>query len=138
MLSIRDNRQINTLFAALLSVAALTACQTTGTSTHNYDKRIDSARFDPPTQYAGEYQGKLYVKRLPPLDPNAPDDVLRACARLGVPSVTGKPRGCAWVSEDLSECWIITIDRPAYGTTPEAVLAHELGHCNGWPEHHPV
>lgn len=135
MLSMRVHRKVHTLFAALFSVSALTACNTTGT--HNYDKRIDNARFDPPQRYAGEYKGKLHVMRLPPIDPNAPDDVLRACARLGVPSVTGKPRGCYWLSADKSECWIVIIDRPAYGTTPEAVLAHELGHANGWPAHHP-
>lgn len=125
-----DTKAVNVLFAALLAL-------TTSGVVQAQDKRIEAARWDPPTRYAMPYKGRLHLRRLPPAG-LAKINVLTECEKLGIPSVTGKPRGCAWHSADFSECWVITIDRPYYGTTPEAVLTHELGHCNGWEGHHPV
>lgn len=96
----------------------------------------DHATWDPPAPYNRPYTGKLTVHKLPP------KMVTEVCARLFAERgrklfSTNKQRGCAVSSDSDRACTVVIIDRYVFGTTPEAVLRHELGHCNGWPSHHP-
>jgi hypothetical protein len=92
------------------------------------------ATWDPPARYDKPFPGRTVVRQLPPRQ------VANACRELfgarGLDIAVGlAQRGCAVHLGD--QCQIISIDRPAYGTTPEAVIRHERGHCNGWPADHP-
>lgn len=95
---------------------------------------LNIATWDPPERYTGEYYGILKIEMA------RPERVERKCRRLfdkhgrDWPTYK-KQRGCAVT--DGKTCWIISADRPVYGTTPTAILRHELGHCNGWEPHHP-
>ena len=93
----------------------------------------DRAEWNPPARFDHPFSGKLVVRRLPQ------PEVIAACRDLvrGLASVavTYRQRGCARLRD--GRCTIIMIDRPFRGTRPEAVLRHEVGHCNGWPADHP-
>jgi hypothetical protein len=91
------------------------------------------AEWNPPARYDVPFPGAMHVYRM------HPREVPAACgnlfARYGLNIQTGPmQRGCA--AYEGNKCEIVTIDRPAYGTTPEAVLRHERGHCNGWGADH--
>lgn len=94
----------------------------------------DRAEWNPPAQYDVPFDGKLHLM------PRAPAEVSGACAHLfewaGLDlAVSPRQRGCAvYIGK---QCWIVHIDRPVYGTSPAAVIRHEVGHCNGWPSWHP-
>lgn len=96
----------------------------------------DDPEWNPPARYDHPYEGKLTVIRLPQAD------VVKACDELFKANnpkrrTSMQQRGCsAWVKREAI-CTVITIDAPYLGATPEAVLRHELGHCNGWPADHP-
>jgi hypothetical protein len=92
------------------------------------------AEWNPPPQYDHEFPGKTEVTLL------HPRDVPSACRKMFRDgghkiAVTQQQRGCAIRYGKV--CKIIAIDRPRYGTTPEAVIRHERGHCNGWHHSHP-
>ncbi len=79
----------------------------------------------PPPEFAGPYEGKLTVNRVPLAD------MAQHCRN--VPRVTG----CAyWDSIKLSYCtvWIPSDVSPQMEA---AILKHELGHCNGWKHYYP-
>jgi hypothetical protein len=91
--------------------------------------------WDPPARYAGPYTGELTVivadfKRIPHL-----------CRQLFIDAgitnfrVSQRQRGCAHVEAD--RCTIVIPRGHAYGSSQEAVMRHELGHCAGWPADHP-
>lgn len=93
----------------------------------------ESLSFRPPVRFAGAYDGKLSVERL------KPRNAIQRCFEM-----TGKrPKyGCAIRAIDLSWCLVVIpnkIVRRPHGNfmRPREVLRHELGHCNGWPAHHP-
>lgn len=88
----------------------------------------DDPTWNPPAKYDHPYKGKLRVYYLPP------KQVVTVCKKL-IKSATLEQRGCA-VHDDKS-CTVIVVDKPYKGATPKAVLRHELGHCQGWPSHHP-
>jgi hypothetical protein len=77
----------------------------------------------PPAEYAHPYQGKLTVYRVP-------------LAEMGE-HCRNVPRalGCAyWDRHALAYCTVyVPNDLPAKAEA--AILAHELGHCNGWIHH---
>lgn len=92
------------------------------------------AEWNPPARYDHAYTGKLMLTKLPQAQ------MQRACRQLfsqyGYSDTTsGEQRGCAIPGKDV--CIIVTIDKTYKATTPDAVLRHELGHCNGWPSSHP-
>ena len=92
------------------------------------------AEWNPPPRYDTPYAGDLHTMPRPPAMVAAACAGLFAWADLDI-QVSMEQRGCAVYNG--RECWVIHIDRDAYGTTPEAVLRHEIGHCNGWPANHP-
>jgi len=76
---------------------------------------------EPPPQYDHPYHGHVIEQRLSPLQ------MMLTCH--------GPGESCAWV--DGGVCHIAL---PA-GEKDRRLLAlirqHEIGHCNGWPAHHP-
>lgn len=91
------------------------------------------AEWNPPAQYDKPFPGRMVVRQMPPRQ------VPGACQQMfdarGMNLTAGfGQRGCAVQVGD--QCQVITIDRPAYGTTPDAVVRHERGHCNGWGADH--
>ena len=86
----------------------------------------------PPPQYDQFYPGRLAIVRL------ATEDEVRAiCSNARW--VVSRAMACArhW---GLTRCdiYIAADDVLAQvGLTFEVALRHELGHCNGWPAHHP-
>lgn len=95
------------------------------------------AEWNPPARYAGPYDGKLIEWRLPR------EQVARECARLKTfyrgaeHAQNPQQRGCAFVWKEQKVCHIVYIDKPFGLSMPEAVRAHEIGHCRGWPADHP-
>lgn len=84
----------------------------------------EDAQWNPPPQYDKPFPGPTVVVTVPPAE------VKRACRPLNAKWETDRARGCARVIDGT--CHIVTIKFPFYGTTPEYVLRHERGHCNGW------
>jgi hypothetical protein len=90
----------------------------------------------PPAAFDKSYKGKLTVVRV-----NTEKEVSAVCAATWLPYKLGcathsgpQTKDGAWAA-----CRVIIaaddIIREA-GYTPEIVLRHELGHCNGWPGDH--
>lgn len=95
----------------------------------------NDAEWNPPARFDHPYKGEILVRQLPQ------DKVFEACRVLfniyGIEAAAyAEQRGCAILTSSHS-CLIVTIDKPYMGTTPEAVLRHENGHCTGWPASHP-
>lgn len=97
----------------------------------------DDAEWNPPARYDHAYKGELTLRHLPP------DQVYPVCAKmLAEANGTDKGtypgmRGCSVRSENGTKCNVVVVDRVWKKATPEAILRHELGHCNGWPFEHP-
>lgn len=96
---------------------------------------VNDSTWNPPARFDFPYKGELTVKRLPQVD------VVEACRVLftlydvqAKASLTS--RGCAVITSKNS-CIVVTVDKTYKRATPEAVLRHEMGHCNGWPANHP-
>jgi hypothetical protein len=91
--------------------------------------------WNPPARFDFPYKGELTVKRLPQ------DQVFDACRVLFKlydvrAAAYLNQRGCSIITSSNS-CLVVTVDKPFKGATPESVLRHEIGHCNGWPADHP-
>lgn len=89
--------------------------------------------WNPPARYDHAYTGKLLLKKLPQAS------MQKACrqlfAKYGLRDTTSmQQHGCAKSFPD--RCIVIITDEAYMGATPEAVLRHELGHCNGWSGEH--
>ncbi|MBB5663267.1 hypothetical protein GGE68_001443 [Rhizobium leguminosarum] len=90
--------------------------------------------WNPPARFDHTYSGRLMLTQLPQ------SKMQKACqqlfAKYGLKDTTSfQQHGCAKAFPD--RCIVITIDKTYMGATPDAVLRHELGHCNGWPGDHP-
>lgn len=95
----------------------------------------DDAEWNPPARFDHPYKGELLVRRIPQ------ESVVEACRVLfsiyRVPAMSHpEQRGCSILTSKHS-CLVVTIDEPYMRATPESVLRHEIGHCNGWPADHP-
>lgn len=90
---------------------------------------INDPEWNPPARFDHPYKGTLIIHRMPQ------SAVVEACANLmGIRSL--QRHGCsAFPKNNRCEIWIV--DKAYMGATPEAVLRHEIGHCNGWPSDHP-
>jgi hypothetical protein len=93
----------------------------------------------PPARYDHPYPGKMILRRIHPIDVPAACRALFERAELPEHKkrVVPTQRGCAVRFYATKVCEVITIDRTAYNTLPEAVIRHERGHCNGWRWNHP-
>lgn len=91
------------------------------------------AEWNPPAKFDRPFHGETAIRKL------HPKHIEPACKRLYSHYGMESPDtpGCAVLTNFGSRCYIIVIDRPFGGTTPEAVIRHEVGHCNGWPADHP-
>lgn len=89
--------------------------------------------WNPPAEFDGPFAGEMVVQRMPQANVQASCDAMFAWAGYDI-ETTPQQLGCA--AEVSGVCYIITIDRMTDGVTPQAVLRHERGHCNGWPEDH--
>ncbi|MRX31924.1 hypothetical protein [Aminobacter sp. MDW-2] len=97
----------------------------------------NDAEWNPPARYDHPYTGNLKVRYLPP------KDVYRLCAKM-LKDANGSEkgtypgmRGCSVLKKGGKRCNVVVVDRTWKKATPEAVLRHEIGHCNGWPFEHP-
>nr|WMC99348.1 hypothetical protein RAR13_11890 [Aminobacter aminovorans] len=97
----------------------------------------DDAEWNPPARFSGPYKGELTLRYLPP------EQVFPVCAKMLTEangSDTGTypgMRGCSVRSENGAKCSVVVSSKPVNKATPEAILRHEIGHCNGWPFAHP-
>jgi hypothetical protein len=88
----------------------------------------------PPARYDHPYPGALIVHKIP--QSQLPAACKALFARHNVSGrAFGDIRGCSAQGEKGWE--VITIDKTYKKATPDAVLRHETGHCNGWPSDHP-
>ena len=90
------------------------------------------AHSPPPVRFQGDYAGELTIHRVA--------DVAAKCAEFGpfVDDIVGcaiAGAGFCIVVIPESTVTIIADGRP-FRMTPNAVLAHEMGHCNGWGSDH--
>lgn len=91
--------------------------------------------WNPPARFDRPYTGPKRVRHL------APEEVYRECARM-LKEANGSERGTypgmrGCQTMDNGFCDIVVPDRVWKKATPEAILRHEYGHCNGWPFEHP-
>lgn len=87
--------------------------------------------WNPPPEYDHPYEGELIV-RYAPLD-----EVHEMCdAMLPAMQHRNFTLGCARRSQDNTSCLVVVLNKPIARITPEAVLRHEIGHCNGWGADH--
>ena len=84
--------------------------------------------WEPPSRFSGDYVGNLSVNTVNQKNVDVVCQML-----LGV---QGDYRGCAWA--DAESCIVFAADETYKGASTEAILRHEIGHCNGWPAHHPI
>lgn len=88
----------------------------------------------PPARYDHPYPGRLTIHKIPQPQLKAACNAL--FTRHDVPDkAIGDMRGCS--AQRANRCEIIAVDRTYKGATPQAVVRHETGHCNGWPSNHP-
>jgi hypothetical protein len=79
----------------------------------------------PPVEYDHPYKGKLTVTRS-----GSQSDIRMSCGPTPFPYHLG----CAKLAPE--GCYILMAEDDFIrknGWTPEIVLRHETGHCNGWP-----
>lgn len=97
----------------------------------------NDATWNPPPEYDHPYSGKLEKRYRPQAK------IMAECSALFVAdtgnSIGAYPgmKGCS--IQKPGHCIVVVIDkpvamkgRPGVLITPEAVLRHEIGHCNGW------
>jgi hypothetical protein len=83
----------------------------------------------PPVEYDHPYTGKLTIFRS-----SSQAEIKAKCP----PSSFPYHLGCGGPKAG-GECHILMADDETirkHGWTPEIVLRHEIGHCNGWPANH--
>lgn len=85
----------------------------------------DDAVWNPPPRF--DHEPTIPVK----IDEMDPFSLQGICGRIMGFTPGQYFRACTIPNLD-GTCYIFMIDRPAYGTTPQAVYRHERGHCNGW------
>jgi hypothetical protein len=95
----------------------------------------NDAEWNPPTRFDHAYSGKLTVRYLPQ------KQVVTACtnlfAKYKVPAKSfPNQHGCSAITSKTS-CTVIVVNETYMRATPQAVLRHEIGHCNMWPADHP-
>jgi len=83
----------------------------------------------PPVKFDFLYRGRLVIDRS-----SSQDEIKRRCPPTTFPYHLGcgGPQPGGW-------CHILMADDETirkYGWTPEIVLRHEMGHCNGWTLDH--
>lgn len=94
----------------------------------------------PPARYDHPYPGKIIVRMVHPRDVPAACRALFGSAGLEELKRAVRPdqMGCAVRWSNPMVCKVVIIDRPSKtGRTPEELIRHEIGHCNGWPADHP-
>jgi hypothetical protein len=80
----------------------------------------------PPLEYDYPYEGKLTIQRV-----NTVAELQDAC------NVTKWLLGCS--RPGATSCHIVLVADDVirkWGWTPELMMRHEMGHCNGWPGDH--
>ncbi len=98
-----------------------------------------SGLFNPPARYDHSPTSRVDIVRL------SVRDLQKACFNKRYPVAT--MAGCAKHLKNPDRCVIFVANRPIVNlglsaivaplVTPEMVLRHEMGHCNGWPANHP-
>lgn len=91
------------------------------------------AQILPPPEFDRPYTGRLTVDTVP---------TQRALAELCPHAAARTPNliGCTMRASDGGSCRVILVADSviiALGATRAKILRHEIGHCNGWPGHHP-
>ena len=85
-------------------------------------------RLDPPAQYDHAYAGEVDLRQI------SRANVWKECSRDGAVKMRRDVAGCARVQEGVC---IIHLAMKTRRAPLEAILRHEIAHCNGWPGHHP-
>jgi hypothetical protein len=86
---------------------------------------VGCAPIAPPAIYDHPFSGELLIKRVPR------DEANRMCNAYVI-SRTGSVAGCSYSMGN--RCVVIISTDSLYDK--EAVLRHEIAHCNGWPGDH--
>jgi hypothetical protein len=98
--------------------AALAACSTGAAAS----PLVPPERFDFP--YPGDVQINLMDARF----------VGKECREWGAGRSPSDAVGCAWVADD-GTCVVVIAMRTKKAPI-EAIIRHEIAHCNGWPPDH--
>jgi hypothetical protein len=83
---------------------------------------------DPPAEYNHPYTGELTVHLIDRAN------VWRECSENGRHKVRRDAAGCAELDGDTCTVYLAKRTRRA---PLDAILRHEIAHCNGWPADHP-
>lgn len=111
------------LMAALLCVAV---SKTTAEPYKVAPPTTRSANILPPLEYDYPYQGKLTVDRVDTIE-----KLQEVCG------ISKWALGCSWARG--ASCRIVLVADDVirqWGWTPELMMRHEHGHCNGWGGDH--
>jgi len=115
----------------ILAAMMLLASQAHGQSLA-YAPNRGNVKFLPPAEYDHKYEGRLQVIR------GSASLIAHLCP---APSPGYRMTCCAIRMAEGRECLVVLADDDlllrvgVYDS--KIVLRHEIGHCNGWPSHHP-
>jgi hypothetical protein len=76
---------------------------------------------EPPAQYDHPYRGAVIEQRL------SQWQIMQLCH--------GPATSCAWLSQGVCHIALPLDEKDA--RLIALIRQHEIGHCNGWPSHHP-
>lgn len=117
------------------TIAALTIATATLLTSPAAEAGPNDPTWNPPARYDHPFTGKVVLRRYAQRYLKSACDDLFARHHIKVETTYGM-RGCS--AAKGNRCEILTVDRTFEGATPNAVLRHEMGHCNGWPADHPA
>lgn len=90
----------------------------------------------PPARFDHPYtSGPVYVYYIPQVNLQLWCYDLFAKYNLHI-STSDQQYGCSVLDHKSKVCVILSMRETIDGTTPEDVVRHELGHCNGWSKDH--
>jgi hypothetical protein len=106
----------------ILAALSVSAALTTGAAASPLEP---PERFDHP--YPGDVQINLMDSRF----------VGKKCREWCAGRSPADAVGCAWVADDSARTCVVVIAARTKKAPIEAILRHEIAHCNGWPADHP-
>ena len=83
---------------------------------------------EPPARYDHPYDGPVEIRKIDRAN------VWKECSRNGAVKMRRDVAGCARVEDGVC---IIHLAMKTRRAPLDAILRHEIAHCNGWPGNHP-
>jgi hypothetical protein len=86
---------------------------------------------EPPERFDHPYPGDVQINLMDSLF------VGKECREWSGAPAPSDAAGCAWVADDSARTCVVVIAARTKKAPIEAIIRHEIAHCNGWPADHP-